>query len=206
MRQSPQAAYRLGEVLQTQNLLDEVQLQAAIAEQKQSHKRLGEILLERGFITERQLRKSLKKQTLLREALFCTALALSPISSLHAEEKDLKETANNPPTPVSVQDYRLRTSLGAWLPRGYEPHTAAIGNQQLTIEPWSITVVTSEPTIPAATLKQMSFSNPATFEKENGLNLIKGEFHGGVQNSEEGFRYKLKWSKNSLKLTAKYQF
>jgi type IV pilus assembly protein PilB len=53
---------RLGELLLSAGLVNQRQLDEALAEQKGSHQRLGSILVRRGFLTERQMLEVLSRQ------------------------------------------------------------------------------------------------------------------------------------------------
>ncbi len=53
---------RIGELLQEEGLLDEAQLQTALAEQKKSGRRLGQTIVQLGFVTEDQILGLLSKQ------------------------------------------------------------------------------------------------------------------------------------------------
>jgi MSHA biogenesis protein MshE len=53
---------RLGEILLQQGLLNEQQLQDALAEQKKSGRRLGRVFVEKGFVSEEQISTALARQ------------------------------------------------------------------------------------------------------------------------------------------------
>lgn len=53
---------RLGEMLLEARLMDELQLQSALAQQKQWGNRLGSIVIEMGFVSEKDLASVLEKQ------------------------------------------------------------------------------------------------------------------------------------------------
>ena len=53
---------RLGDILISDGLLTQEQLDQALATQKETHKRLGTVLIEQGYITERELIDALRNQ------------------------------------------------------------------------------------------------------------------------------------------------
>ena len=53
---------RLGDILISDGLLTQEQLEEALAQQKQTHERLGAVLIEYGYITEKELIDALRNQ------------------------------------------------------------------------------------------------------------------------------------------------
>ena len=53
---------RLGEILVQQKLISQVQLDAALDQQKRSGRRLGRVFIENGYVTEEQISEALAKQ------------------------------------------------------------------------------------------------------------------------------------------------
>ena len=51
---------RLGDILISDGLLTQEQLEEALAQQKQTHERLGAVLIEYGYITEKELIDALR--------------------------------------------------------------------------------------------------------------------------------------------------
>jgi len=114
----------LGEMLVAANLIDEVQMQIALAEQKQTGKRFGSTLVELKFIDENVLAAFLSKQIdvpcisllhvdipkkVLRKLSRATALACKAVPV--RVDGDRLEVAMVDPTDVEVVD-RLEKAIG----------------------------------------------------------------------------------------------
>ena len=200
------STHRLGEVLLSRNLVSESQLEAAIAEQRESKLQLGQILVDQRIISERQLRRCLKRQTILRKAVLFAALSVTPLQYVHAEDSQTSPKSSIEQPQTEALD-RPEIPSGNWLPDNYFRTSGpglGWGRSSSLIArsgiPASSFISTGAPTLGALDFNTNQPSN------KTGWDLIKGQYRGGVAEKEEGFRYKLKWSKKSVKLEAKYQF
>ena len=77
--------HRLGDLLLRQELIDQQQLQQALACQRRHGQRLGEVLIELGFISDKTLKQVLRKQRWLRPCAACFAV-IAPFSACFASE------------------------------------------------------------------------------------------------------------------------
>lgn len=85
--ESSQPSYRLGDLLLTQQLITQAQLQQALLQQQESGDRLGAILLQMEALSAAALKRTLSKQRWLRPCATCFAL-MSPISTCFASNDD----------------------------------------------------------------------------------------------------------------------
>lgn len=112
---------RLGEILTTAGEISQVQLEQALAEQKNNGKRLGETLISLGFLTERKILKTLEKQLsipymflsdieIMPEAIATVPIFLAERYTLIPIKKDgtrLTIAMNDPTNFYAIDDVRM---------------------------------------------------------------------------------------------------
>ncbi|KZY29501.1 MULTISPECIES: hypothetical protein [unclassified Oleiphilus] len=71
---------RLGDILLDKGLINETQLNEAIASQQGTDLPLGQILVDKGWLSRRQIDQALKVQSKLRSAIVSSIISLSPLA------------------------------------------------------------------------------------------------------------------------------
>jgi hypothetical protein len=120
------AAVKIGEILQSKNLINEAQLQIALVQQKITDELLGDIVVKLGFVSSKEMGQSLAEQA----GMEFIDLGQYPLSeeALKLIPKEVAETTGF--IPIEITDGRL--SIGVTNPSNIvavDKATSITGNQ-----------------------------------------------------------------------------